>query len=168
MGGNYPPLTTGFVGGKADAANAGLPYVGPGSSNSSPHPNTCNATTQTKPSPTMSESALLERIGIKGQPAEITLKTLTDDTGDQQLQTWPHLTGALLSVVPMTTSSMLMGCDVPIAHLVLDQRFGQGVDAYAVLGPPGQMLGPTQIQGRKGTPKALSYHLSSGALSRLN
>ncbi|KAF8567513.1 hypothetical protein P879_10207 [Paragonimus westermani] len=59
---------------------------------------------------------------------------------------------------------MLIGCDLSMAHWVLDQGLGRGNDPCAVRGPLGRMLLESSwMNGLTGTPKTSVPHLSGDA-----
>ncbi|KAA3682420.1 uncharacterized protein DEA37_0005406 [Paragonimus westermani] len=54
------------------------------------------------------------------------------DAIQNEICKWPHLDGVPLGAVPDKRVSILIGNDIPDAHLVLDQRLGDRKQPYAV------------------------------------
>lgn len=55
-----------------------------------------------------------------------------NDLSKLDLSAWPHLIGLDLPSIARKSIGILLGCDVPEAHEVLDQRVGYGKQPYAV------------------------------------
>ena len=63
---------------------------------------------------------------------------------------WPHLSDVPLEVIDSGEVVLLIGCDVPEAHWVLDQRLGGRKNPYAVKTLLGwTVFGPTSFSGLK-------------------
>ena len=54
------------------------------------------------------------------------------NASDIDSQRWPHLAGIKLPTIPNKDVGILIGCDVPEAHVVVQQRIGHGRQPYAV------------------------------------
>ena len=76
------------------------------------------------------------------------------------LTQWPHLAHLELSNIPLDVPkvSVLIGQDVPQAHIVLDYRWGNQNQPYAMRTPFGCCVaGPTNKGGDNSKPVALFF-----------
>ena len=79
-----------------------------------------------------------------------------EDLSKRNLQRWPHLSDLVIPVLPDKSVGLLIGCDVPEAHSILEQRIGVGKQPYAVRSALGWLIrGP--CGGKATNTKCVNY-----------
>ena len=73
-----------------------------------------------------------ETIAVCSYTVDELPKLRTLNGSDIDSQRWPHLAGIKLPTIPNKDIGILIGCDVPEAHVVVQQRIGHGRQPYAV------------------------------------
>jgi hypothetical protein len=73
-------------------------------------------------------------------------------------EAWNHLKDIHLPITKSSNISILIGCDVPKAHWVLDQKTGEPDDPYAVKSPLGWILLGPVCSNQSPSPKKARIH----------